>query len=164
MEKEGLSSLEYSLMHEAEIDRALEAAAQKTWQELHSLDSLVVEELPDGVEMEDTPVYQRGNEAMYRVSSAELPDNYHAASYRQQEIDAKDVSYSFTLSPGAVMWEAPAEAYERQLDLKAHTDIMRNSHVEIYPTAEIAGRVENYKISLGFAMRCLLYTIKTASI
>ena len=170
MKKEGLQcsehTLEHSLSHDTsmEIRQALHDAALRTWNELQSLDAVVERELPDGIEREDTRVYQHGNEAGYQTAQAELPVNYEASEYKQQDEEDKKPTYNFTLTPSDVMWEAPAEAYEKQLDVKAFTEIMRSHHQEIYPTAEMASRVEMYKICLGFAARFLLYTFKSAGV
>jgi hypothetical protein len=167
MEKEGTQrTLEYSLSHDAsaEIRQAVRDAALKTFKEL-SIDAVVSEALPDGVERESAPVYQRGNEAGYRTEEAALPVNYEAAEYKAGQEERDDVpKYSFTLTPSGAMWEAPAEAYEKQLDQKAFSEIMRTHHQEVYSSAELASRVEMYKLSLGFAARFLLYTFKTAGV
>ena len=169
MKKEGLQcsehTLEHSLSHDTnrEIRQAVHDAALRTWNELQSIDAVVERELPDGVEREDTRVYQHGNEAGYQTEQAELPVNYEASEYKQQDEEDKKPAYNFTLTPSDVMWEAPAEAYERQMDLKAHNEMIREGHLEYYPTAEMATRVANYKLLLGYAMSFFIYKIKSSA-
>lgn len=171
MGKEGMQcsehTLEYSLSHDAsaEIRQALQDAALRTWKELQSLDAVVERELPDGIEREETHVYQQDNEVRYRTEEAALPVNYTPGEYPTETEEHDSTSnYAFTLTPADVMWETPAEAYEKQLDQKAFSEMMRSTHQEMYASAEIASRVEMYKIGLGYAMRFLLYALKTAGV
>ncbi len=160
MGKEGLHYLAYSLTLDPaeEIRGALENVASKNWQELQSLDKLL-EDTPDPetleAEVQDVQVYANGSGAQYQTDDAELPANYQHSSYSTPDAE-QDVSYAG--------WQEAAEAYEQELDTQVAASIWKMNYTPTYASAEEADRVENYKTSLGWAMRFLLYAIKAATI
>ncbi len=155
MQKEGLHSLAYSLTLDPaeEIRSALEDVARKDWR---SLDTLL-EETPDGLEAEvqDAPVLTAGNEAQYRTDTVALPENYQDSGYTAADDDGDaEVSYAH---------EETAERYEHEVKEHVQAQQLKMCHIELYPSAEIAERVENHKVSMGYAMRFLLYAITAAT-
>ena len=160
MKREGLQYLAYSLTHDpvAEIQGALTDVSSKSWQELQSLDKLVSESAPEGTleaEVQDAPVYVSGSEANYRVEASELPINYQDSGYKAaDDDDDAEVAYADV--------EAQ-KTFEKELDDQIHYSMLNLAHVKEYRSAEHRERVENHKISLGYAMRFLLTAIKMAT-
>jgi hypothetical protein len=157
---EGLHRLAYSLTLDPaeEIRGALESAAQKSWQELRSLDK-ILEERADGIEAEvqDAPVYVRDNGASYRADDVELPENYRHAAY-----DSPDAEVSYSFNPD-VAWDEARQLYDAQLDGQAQASILQSKFVPNHKSAEEAERVKNYSISIG-SLSFVLYDIKSASL
>jgi hypothetical protein len=157
---EGLHQLAYSLTLDPaeEIRGALESAAQKSWQELQSLDK-ILEERAAGIEadVQDAPVRVGKNEASYRTDDVELPENYRHASY-----DANEAVVSYAFNPD-VAWDDARQLYEEQLDQQAHFAILQSKFIPVHKTAEEAERVKNYGISIG-SLSFVLYDIRSASL
>lgn len=161
---EGLHYLAYSLTRDPaeEICGALAEVSAKSWSEL-SLDNIVTEALPDGIEAEvaDAPVTYQDNTASYRAEAAELPSNYKDSGYKSAtDDDDAEVSYSGNVD---VAWEQAAETYEQQLDAKITADILKVGYEKKFVSSEQKERVENYNMVAGFGMNCLLYDIKYAT-
>jgi hypothetical protein len=165
MKKEGLHELAYSLTLDPaeEIHGAIEQAAAKSWKELPSLDKLLEEPLQAetlDAEVQEAPVKVAGAEAGYRSDTIALPENYQQNPYSARG-DDEEAEVSYQLSP-AVNWMDAGAVYEQEIAEKAYARVLKQSHIEIYPTAEIAERVENHKLSLGWAMRFLLTAMKAS--
>jgi hypothetical protein len=163
MQKEGFSAsylhyLANKLTHDPreEIQGALEDIVAVTPDELRK-ESSVIE-----ICVQDASACAEGSTAQYQVITAALPENYareYAVATRKED-DQPQVSHAF--NPDVAVQDA-AQAYGRELDAQIWAKILNIGHVEIYPTAEKATRVEHYKLALGWAMRFLLYSIKSAS-
>lgn len=158
MGKEGLHELAYSLTLDPaeEIRGALTDVARKSWQELQSLDKLVDSPV-EGLEAEvgDALVYARGSEANYRIEAAELPSNYRDSGYKAADDDDADAEVAYAVEA--------QKTFEKELDDQIHYSMLNLAHVKEYRSAEHRDRVENHKISLGYAMRFFLTAIKMAT-
>ncbi len=154
MKKEG--SLEYSvsLETEEEVHSAIAEASV-------SLDKIIGEEPVKGIEaaIAESPVLYSGNEASYRADAAELPENYRDSGYKAADDDDDEPEVSYSAGDYAI--EA-ANEFDRELDAELLANTLKISNMRIPRSAEAAERLENYKISIGFAMRFLLYSIKSA--
>ncbi|MEM2916532.1 MAG: hypothetical protein QXT19_04205 [Candidatus Woesearchaeota archaeon] len=106
------------------------------------------------------PVIYSGNEASYRADDVELPSNYKDSEYRaaDDDDDEPEVSYS------AENYEAEvAKEFDSEISAELLANTLKISNTPLPMNAESAERLENYKISIGYAMRFLLYAIKAAT-
>jgi hypothetical protein len=162
---EGLHYLAYSLTRDPaeEIRGALAEASAKSWSELQSLDKIVEQSLPEGIEAEvaDAPVAYEDNGATYQTEAVELPPNYQDSGYNSStDDDDADVSYSGNVDTA---WEQAGETYERQVEERVRARILKLGYEERFVSSEQKERVENYTMVVGFGMNCILYDIKAAT-
>ncbi len=160
MKKEGMHSLDYSLAlgPEEEIRAAIDEASSGS-----SLDKIIEEEPAKGIEaaVAEAPVLYSGNSANYRTDDAELPGNYKDSGGRAADDDDDEAKVSYSQN-GSYALEA-AEAFDSEIEAELKANTLKISNTHLAPSAEAAERLENYKISIGFAMRFLLYAIKSAT-
>lgn len=162
MRKEGLHALAYSLTLDPaeEVRGALADAAAKNWQELRSLDKLLGDTAGSELEaeVEDAPVVTTGNEANYRTDAIELPANYNDSGYKRAGDDDEDAEVDY--ADGAA---AAVKSFVKEIAEELHYSMLHLAHIKHYTSAEHRERVENHKISLGYAMRFFLTAIQMAT-
>jgi hypothetical protein len=163
---EGLHYLAYSLTRDPaeEIRGALAEASAKSWSELQSLDKIVENSLPEGIEAEvvDAPITYENNSASYRAEAAELPSNYQDSGYKSATDDDDDAEVSYSGNVDTA-WEQAGETYERQVEERVRARILKLGYEERFVSSEQKERVENYTMVVGFGMNCILYDIKAAT-
>lgn len=159
----GLHELAYSLTLDPaeEIRGAVSDVSTKSWNELQSLDTLVAESMPDGIEAEvmDAPVYARGSEASYRSEAVELPMNYRDSGYKAADDDDADAQVTYTQQDSSVQAQ---KTFQREIEEKMHFDMLQLQHEAHYASVEQRERVDIRKIEMGYAMRFLLTAITQA--
>ena len=157
----GLHELAYSLTLDPseEIRGALADVSTKSWNELQSLDKLVAESMPDGIEAEvaDAQVYARGNEASYRSEAVELPLNYRDSGTKAAD-DDEDAEVSYAFCPD-IAWTEARQEYEHEVEKRVEANILKMDFMPVYSSSEMAERVKNYGISIG-SLSFVLYDIK----
>ncbi len=152
MEKEG--TLPYSVALE-EVRAAVAEASV-------SLDKIIEDEPAKGIEaaVAEAPVIYSGNEASYRSDAAELPGNYKDSGGRAADDDDDEPEVKYSQEDYVV--EA-AKAFDSEIEAELKANTLKISSIHLAPSAEAAERLETYKISIGYAMRFLLYAIKSAT-
>jgi hypothetical protein len=155
MKKEGALQYSVDFYVEEEVRAAVAEASG-------SLDKIIEEEPAKGIEaaVASAPVIYSGNEASYRADAAELPENYKDSGYKAAD-DDDEAEVSYSQNDSYVLEAAEEFDSEINAELKANTLKISNTHLP--KSAEAAERLENYKISIGFAMRFLLYSIKATT-
>jgi len=142
---------------EEEIRAALEEAVYD--REPKSLEGMVKEARDDGLEaaVAEAPVIYQDNSASYSSDTFELPENYKDSGYRSADDDDEDVEVNYASKNAE--YEA-AKNYETQIEEQVFNNALGLHCGEAYSSADEMERVENYKISLGYAKRFLLYAMK----
>jgi len=166
MRKEGLHELAYSLTLDPaeEIRGALVDVAAKNWQELHSLDKLLgdtAEKDTLEAEVKDASVVMTGNEASYRTDTVRLPENYKDSGYKTAADDDEDAEVDYASHADGMV--QAQKTFEKEIEEKVHFLMLNLAHIKQYTSAEHRERVENHKISLGYAMQFLLTAIQMAT-
>lgn len=155
MKKEGLHHLVNSLTldPEEEILNALEEAKGQG-----KLEVIVEEQDKGGLEASivEVPVLYQENSVSYRSDAVELPENYKDSGYREKN-DDDDVEVEYELENAE---QVAAEKYDKQIDNQIFFNAMGLHYEDAYTNADEMERVENYKISLGYAKRFLIYAMK----
>ena len=155
----GLHHLAYSLTldPEEEIRAALEEEVSDG--EPRSLEGMVKEAGDDGLDaaVAEAPVIYHDNRASYRSDAVELPENYKDSGYRSADDDDDyvEVRYAFENAE-----QKAAGAYETQIEEQVFNNALGLHRWQSYASADEMERVENYKTSLGYAKRFLLYAMK----
>jgi organic radical activating enzyme len=156
MGKNGLHYLAYSLTldPEQEILGAIEEVSNSA-----GLEKIVKEAPAKGIEaaVEDAPVIYQDNSASYRSEAAELPSNYKDSGYKaaQDDDDKVDVNYNTD-----VIIEEKAKEYVKEIDTQIFANTLGFNEERSYSSLNEKQQAEFYKMSLGFGVRFLLYTMR----
>ncbi len=155
MEKEGISPYSVDFYVEAEVRAAIDEASSGG-----SLDSILEKEPVKGIEasVAEALVLYSDNSANYRTEVVELPENYRDSGYRAADDDDDEPEVSYSANDYVLEL---AEAFDREMNAELIANTLKISNTHLPKSAEAAERLENYKISIGFAMRFLLYSIKS---
>ncbi len=157
----GLHYLAYLLTLDPaeEIRGAVEDARSKNWQELPSIDKILEEAPASEIEaaVEQAPVVYKGNEASYRIDAAPVQENYKDSGYKAPSDNDDDAEVSYSSE------QETAKVYDQELDAQMFANVWKQEFKPIYATAEMAERMENYKLSIGLAASFLNYAMKSAT-
>ena len=161
MGKNGLHYLAYSLTldPEQEILGAIEEVSKEAFTDSR-LEKIVKEAPAKGIEaaVEDAPVIYQDNKASYRSEPAELPSNYKDSGYKapQDDDDSPEVNYS----PDFAV-EEEAKEYAKEIDTQIFANTLGFNEERQYSSSDEKQQAEFYKMSLGFGIRFLLYTMRS---
>ncbi len=160
MGKNGLHYLAYSLTldPEQEILGAIEEVSKEAFTDSR-LEKIVKEAPAKGIEaaVEDAPVIYHDNKASYHSEPAELPSNYKDSGYKapQDDDDKVDVNYNTD-----VVIEEEAKNYIQEIDEQIFAKAIGFTSERHHSSAEAQEQAEFYKMSLGFGIRFLLYSMR----
>jgi hypothetical protein len=160
MKKEGFHNLAYSLTldPEQEILGAIEAVSAEA--PAGRLEKILGDDPVKGIEaaVDEAPVIYSGNEASYRSDAVELPENYKDSGYRSPKDDDDEAEVVYASPDFAV--EEEAKNYVKEIDTQIFANTLGFNLERDYKSSEEKEQAEFYKMSLGFGVRFLMYTLR----